>query len=217
MVGPPGTGISWTTVLEPSQPSRNLGLARRDHRRPGTEAIASRPFQNPEAEITSRPPAAEFATVSAVAPAPVSAGAPHSLRRAREDRFGGRTALVGVDEPHSLRRGQGDRPGGRSAHASAGASRTPGPRSALALAGARQGPTAGASRAWLRRGSVFGGFVADGRQPARARRLGRPEGRDRHPGVGTPFGRRSLTGRFAVLDPPRLAAGPTRPGYASGP
>jgi hypothetical protein len=140
MVGPPVAAISWTTVLEPLQPSRNLGLARRDHRRPGTEAIASRPFRNPEAEITSRPPAPKLATVSAVAPAPVSAGAPHSLRRAREDRFGGRTALVGVDEPHSLRREQGSHQGGRTAPVSAGATWTPGSRTAPVSAGARQGP-----------------------------------------------------------------------------
>ena len=42
------------------------------------------------------------------------------------------------------------------------------------------------------RRSIFGGFVADGGQPARASRLGRPVGRDWHPGVSTPAGRRSV-------------------------
>jgi hypothetical protein len=62
-----------------------------------------------------------------------------------------------------------------------------------------------ASRAVPPGGPSFGGFVAVGGQPARARRLGRPGRRDRHPGVGTLFGRRSFNGRIA---PSRIPADP---------
>ena len=66
-------------------------------------------------------------------------------------------------------------------------------------------------------------------QPARASRVGRPEGRDRHPGVGTPAGRRSLTAgiggpRARILDvhdrrrpdPPHPAGRPARPSRRPG-
>jgi hypothetical protein len=140
MIGPPVAVISWTTVLEPSQPSRNLGLARRDHRRPGTEAIASRPFRNPEAEITSRPPAPNSR--------PFRRSHPHPFRRGHRTRYGGRETTVSAVGPHSSgwtnrTRFGGSREaarGGRTAPVSAGATWTPGSRSAPVSAGARQGP-----------------------------------------------------------------------------
>ena len=66
-----------------------------------------------------------------------------------------------------------------------------------------------------RRSPVASGtsFTSAGR-PARARPVGRPEGRDRHPGVGTPAGRRRLTAGSAtaraVSSTPMTDVDPTR-------
>jgi hypothetical protein len=64
----------------------------------------------------------------------------------------------------------------------------------------------------------FGRFVHQRRVAREGGPAGRPAGRDRHPGVGTPGGRRSLTGAGGAIDGPAAlgSSGPT-PGPSRSP